>query len=84
VEPVFGSTIWLRLAEPAFSGQHEYSDNYTVRTSKHTNQQVYQQIFIIVVMNGGGWVNTFLVEFVLMEYRCLPEGYIGGEPTLEV
>jgi hypothetical protein len=37
-----------------------------------------------VVMNGGGWVNTFLVEFVLMEYRCLPEGYIGGEPTLEV
>jgi hypothetical protein len=38
-------------------GQHERSDNYAARTSKHTNLRVYQQIFIIVVKNGGGWVN---------------------------
>jgi hypothetical protein len=34
--------------------------------------------------NCGRWMNIFLVEFVLTEWRCLPEGYIGGEPTLEV
>jgi hypothetical protein len=54
------STIWRRLAELAFIRQHECSDNCTTWTSKHTNQQVYQQIFITVVRNGGGWMNIVL------------------------
>jgi hypothetical protein len=46
--------------ELAFTGQHKRFDNYAARTSKHTNQQVYQQISIIVVRNGGGLVNIGL------------------------
>jgi hypothetical protein len=44
----------------AFTGRHKCSGNYATCTSKHTNQQVYQQIFNIVVRNGGGWVNIVL------------------------
>jgi hypothetical protein len=56
----FSFTVWRRLAELAFTGQHERSDNYTARTNKHTNQRVYQQIFIIVVKNGDELMNIVL------------------------
>jgi hypothetical protein len=32
---------------------------------------------------ANGWIE-FWVEFMLMVWRCLSEGYIEGEPTLEV
>jgi hypothetical protein len=44
-----GSIAWRRLADLASTRRHERSDNYATRTSKHTNQQVYKQIFSIVV-----------------------------------
>jgi hypothetical protein len=53
-------TVWRRLMELAFTGQHERYSNYVAWTSKYTNQQVYQQIFNIVVRNGGGLVNIVL------------------------
>jgi hypothetical protein len=54
-----GSTAWPRLADPACTRWHERSDNYATRTSKHTNKQVYQQIFSIVVKIAiYGWVES--------------------------
>ena len=52
--------VWLdkQLEDEAILGL--IADNYAAGTSKHINQQVYQQIFIIVVRNGGGWVNIVL------------------------
>ena len=59
VELASGSTAWCRLADLAFTRRHERSDNYATWTSKHTNQQVYQQIFSIVVRIAiYGWVES--------------------------
>jgi hypothetical protein len=48
--------------------QHERSDNYVERTSKHTNQQLYQQMFNIMVKNGDIWIGRVLSRICVMWY----------------
>jgi hypothetical protein len=84
------STAWCGLADLASMRRHERSDNYSTWASKHTNQQVYQQIFSIVVRIAiYRWVESWaesvsygVVILLVVEWRCLPGGWTGGEATL--